>query len=87
MAEKKKDELVLLNPGSEPVVYNDDAQSVEPGKKVTVERIDETGQRAIHAGRLTLLDPATTQEGDGETEEGADDKAATTTKKKPAAKK
>lgn len=67
--------LVLLNPGSAPVVYNDDAQIIEPGKKLTIERVDETCKRAIDAGLLKLLDPATTQTGDETAEEETSEKS------------
>lgn len=79
--------VVLLNPGSAPVVYNDDSQSVEPGKKVTVEWIDTTGKRAIDAGLLKIDDSATTQEGDGEQEAPVAEETGTATAKKTPAPK
>lgn len=44
--------ITLFNPSIVPVVYTDDGRIVAGGERVELDKLDESGQRAVDRGRL-----------------------------------
>lgn len=65
--------VTLLNPGTTPVTYTDDARVIAAGQRITGVTLDHTGQTAVDHGYLVAIEEDTT--GQSATAQPADQSA------------
>lgn len=68
-----KSGIVLFNPEQTPAVYSEDGRTVGGAERVTVDKLDPVGQRAVDTGLLVREEPQKPEGSKGELETASKD--------------